>query len=170
MLALGGSGIARPSALPVRHIFPLKTTQTAIKRHQPTWCYNSRRNCHRGYPAADIFVNRGTPTRAIVAGTIITRTDVKRCTLAGGSAHLQLKGADGKYYFYTHMAAGSLRVRLHAHVKRGQRLGEVGGPHCAEGTTPHLHIQMNTTVIWGDSDARNIQPRLVQLFAKLPRR
>jgi murein DD-endopeptidase MepM/ murein hydrolase activator NlpD len=170
MLALAGSGLALRSAPTVRHIFPLKTTQAAIRRHRPTWCYNSRVNCHHDYPAADIFIDRGTVVRAIVAGLVITRAEVKRCTAAGGSAHLQLKGADGKYYFYTHLAPGSLRVKLHAHVKRGQQLGQVGGRACAEGTTPHLHIQMNDTVINGDGDSMNIQPRLIRLFDKLPAR
>jgi murein DD-endopeptidase MepM/ murein hydrolase activator NlpD len=169
-LMLLSPGFVLQSAVGVEHVFPLRTTQAAIRHHRPTWCYTSRTNCHHGYPAADIFTDPGTPTRAIVAGKVIVRTDVKRCTISGGSDSLQIRGRDGRYYFYTHMAAGSLRVQLHAHVTPGERLGRVGRSHCAEGASPHLHIQMNTTVIWGNSDSMNIQPRLVRLFRRLPRR
>jgi murein DD-endopeptidase MepM/ murein hydrolase activator NlpD len=158
-----------PPAVAVRHIFPLKTTQAAITNHTPTWCYPSHKNCHGVYPAADIFIRPGTPTRAIVAGEVITWTEVHRCrAVVGGSADLQIQGVDGRYYFYTHMAAGSLQVRLHAHVRRGQKLGDVGRSPCAQGASPHLDIQMNDTVINGDADSKNIQPLLVRLFQKLP--
>ena len=148
-----------------RHIFPLRVTQSAIKNHAPNWCYNSEKNCHGSYPAADIFVARGTKVRAIVAGTVFSKT--ARATCRSGSPSLQIKGRDGRYYFYTHFAGGSLRVKVGNRVGVGEILGRVGGSRCASGTSPHLHIQMYGGPIYGDAQSVNIQPLLTRLFDQL---
>jgi murein DD-endopeptidase MepM/ murein hydrolase activator NlpD len=148
-----------------RHIFPLPVTRSAIKNHAPNWCYNSEKNCHGSYPAADIFVARGTKVRAIVAGTVFSKT--ARATCGSGSPSLQIKGRDGRYYFYTHFAGGSLRVKVGNRVGVGEILGRVGGSRCASGTSPHLHIQMYGGPIYGDAQSVNIQPLLTRLFDKL---
>jgi murein DD-endopeptidase MepM/ murein hydrolase activator NlpD len=80
---------------------------------------------------------------------------------------LQIKGRDGRYYFYTHFAGGSLRVKVGNRVGVGEILGRVGGSRCASGTSPHLHIQMYGGPIYGDAQSVNIQPLLTRLFDKL---
>jgi hypothetical protein len=148
-----------------KRIFPLRVTKSAIKNHDPAWCFNSVKNCHHSYPAADIFVAPGTRARAIVAGTVFSKT--ARATCKQGSPSLQIKGSDGRYYFYTHFAGGSLRVKVGDIVAVGQTLGRVGGSTCASGTSPHLHLQMYGSPIHGDQESANIQPMLTRLFDKL---
>lgn len=103
-----------------RHVFPLQVTKSAIRDHDPTWCYNSKKNCHRTYQAADIYSRPGTKVRSIVAGTVFSKTP--RATCAKGSPSLQIKGRDGRYYFVTHFAGGSVRV-IHITISRTSRGG-----------------------------------------------
>jgi hypothetical protein len=73
------------------------------------WCYDSQTNCHHDYQAADIFIRPGTNARAVVDATIISKDNVRACNAhAGGDGYsrMQLRGADGRYHFYAHLAAG----------------------------------------------------------------
>lgn len=151
--------------------FPLKTSRSAIVSNNPQWCYSNKSNCHHDYPAADIFSKPGTEVIAAVSGTVINakNNDTSSCApTKGGSPSTQIKGSDGRYYFYTHFAAGSLVVSKGQKVKAGDKLGKVGDKSCAMGTSPHLHIQWFSSLIMGDGQSMNIQPPLVKSFGALP--
>jgi murein DD-endopeptidase MepM/ murein hydrolase activator NlpD len=171
-LSLLGSAVVDTSQADPTYVFPLRATQSDIRGMPTPWCFNSQAYCHHDYQAADIFISPGTTVRAIVDATIISKNNVASCDAhAGGDGYprVQLRGADGQYYFYAHFAAGSLTRRdVGARVSRGDYLGEVGGSACAMGTSPHLHLQMHDSTIQGDAQSTNIQPRLTRLFDSLP--
>lgn len=155
-------------------VFPELTTQAAITTHDPHWCYTSQTSCHHDYLAADIFNNEGTANVAAVAGTVIKAVDTS-CHGGFDVPRVQIMGTDGKYYYYTHMKPGSIKVSTGQKVNAGQQLGVIGPKECAENTTPHLHFQMSSVPINNTQDTTertkyiDPQPNLVAAFNKLPK-
>jgi murein DD-endopeptidase MepM/ murein hydrolase activator NlpD len=153
--------------------FPERTTQAAIKNHNPTWCFDSQTSCHHDYVAADIFNNVGTTNIVAVKGVVLKAVDTS-CHGGFDVPRVQIRGSDGKYYYYTHMKPGSIRVHDGQSVAAGTALGVIGPSECAENTSPHLHFQMSSVVINNTADIVeqqnyiNPQPNLVAAFAKLP--
>lgn len=86
----------------------------------------------RYHEGNDLFVSRGTPVRAPVAGTVRHRTGTI------GGKQFTLTGVDGVTYIGTHMdqfgESGS--------VSAGDVIGYVGNSGNAVGTSPHLHFGM----------------------------
>lgn len=155
------------------YVFPLKTTQSTILNHSPRWCMDEKwtANCHHDYPAADIFSDPGTEVVAMRGGTVVSvkHNDTSSCSAQkGGSPTLQIKGDDGKYYFYTHFAAGSV-VAKPGPIQAGEKLGIVGPTECAQNTDPHVHVQWYTSIINGNSESQDIQAPLLQAFQGLPK-
>lgn len=155
------------------YAFPLKTTQSAVKNHSPRWCMDEKwsTSCHHDYPAADIFADPGTEIVAMRSGTVLTvrHNSSSECSPEkGGSPTVQIKGDDGKYYFYTHFAAGSVTAKP-GPIKAGDKLGVVGPRECAQGTDPHVHVQWYTSIINGDSQSMDIQAPLLKAFEGLPK-
>ncbi|MEO7617905.1 MAG: M23 family metallopeptidase [Candidatus Saccharibacteria bacterium] len=160
-------------------VFPQVTTKTSIKAGSSysgqtlVWCYASQTSCHHDYVAADIFNPIGTANVAAVGGTVIKAVDT---TCSGGFEvpRVQIKGVDGKYYYYTHMKPGSIKVTTGQVLKAGDPLGVVGPPECAENTAPHLHFQVSSGPVNSTKDLNerkeyiDPQPVLLSAFAKLP--
>ena len=166
--------------------FPLRTTQSAIKKGSQTasgawvtWCFDSRVSCHHDYNAADIMAITGTPVLAPVAGTVVSTHEApsNECIRShdghgydenhGGM--ISIKGEDGKAYFMGHFLMGSLKVKAGDKVTSGQEIAAVGTIGTAQCTVPHLHIQQNPAGDYGGQDnSYNIQPALVKLFKMLP--
>jgi len=65
-------------------------------------------------------------------------TDIGIEEADGNSVVLNLGG--GRYALYAHLKPGSIRVRAHEKVKRGQVLGEVG--NSGNSVAPHLHFHV----------------------------
>ncbi len=155
-------------------IFPLVTTQGAIKGNKPyPWCSTAMANCHHDYNAADIMTAEGTQVVAAYPGTVVMTENI-----AGKNADVAIMGDDKNVYFYQHMAPGSLQVQKGAKVTAGTPLGKVGNRAAAFGTDPHLHFDMlpppNTNRMGCASAACskypfiNVQPILVKAFQALP--
>jgi len=86
----------------------------------------------RYHEGNDLFVRRGTPVRAPVAGTVNFRTGTI------GGKQFTLDGVDGIRYIGTHMDGFAKDGR----VKAGDVIGYVGNTGNAVGTNPHLHFGM----------------------------
>lgn len=63
---------------------------------------------------------------------------------AGGNLVVIRHESDGQieYSFYAHLMAGSVRVRIGQHVRRGDAIARVGDT-AGEPLNPHLHFQVN---------------------------
>lgn len=123
-------------------VFPLQDiTQTILRSgaEGATWCFANPTNCHGAYKAADIHVPVGTVVVAGKGGVVVSTNDQS----GGMGSNVVIKGQDGKYiYYYTHMAFGSLKVSEGQTVSSDQPIGNVGDSGQANGTAPHLHIDM----------------------------
>lgn len=62
-------------------------------------------------------------------------------TVAGNSVVLDL--GNGQFGYYAHLKAGSLRVKVGDHVRRGQLLANIG--NSGDAREPHLHFQLETS-------------------------
>lgn len=164
--------------------FPLVATKKVIRggvdgdpaTSHDVWCFNNSTNhCHHDYPAADIHAPVGTIVAAAVGGEVTRASDVASCDPDRDEfdvPRVTIKGADGRYYYYTHMNPGSIKVDEGQQVAAGEVLGEVGPSECAQRSEPHLHFDIST-------DDRNLryegaanmidpQPGLTEAFGKLP--
>lgn len=102
---------------------------------------------HHDYPATDIGVPVGTPTFAMVDGTVVTAIDNAGIyPRQGGKCGntVSIEGIDGVRYTYCHLSA--LTVTSGQTVIAGQQVGNTGGQPGAPGagntTGPHLHLSM----------------------------
>jgi murein DD-endopeptidase MepM/ murein hydrolase activator NlpD len=100
----------------------------------------------RYHEGNDLFVSRGSPVRAPVAG----RVDLIEGSIGG--LQFNLYGSDGIKYLGSHLdSAGKT-----GDVSAGDVIGYVGNSGNAEGGTPHLHFGM-----YVDDVAINPLPSLV---------
>jgi murein DD-endopeptidase MepM/ murein hydrolase activator NlpD len=95
---------------------------------------------HGGYPAVDIFAEKGTPIYAPVSG----RSNPATYSL-GGNATI-LYGDNGRAYY---MAHGNTGFRG-GNVQQGQKIGEVGNTGNARYTSPHLHFAIASNARYFD--------------------
>lgn len=90
----------------------------------------------RLHQGIDIKAPRGTPVRAVAAGTIKYSTaDSGRCGVEVSVAH-----SAGWRSVYCHLDQAAVRVG--DTVTRGQIIGTVGNTGNARTTTPHLHFEL----------------------------
>ena len=93
----------------------------------------------------------GKPVLAVADATVVGLTDgLPEQTPGKFPSIISLDEADGnsvildlgehRYAMYAHMQPGSIRVRLHDRVKRGQVIGLVG--NSGNSVAPHLHFQV----------------------------
>ena len=92
-----------------------------------------------GHQGTDFLPGAGTPVMAIADGTVTVATN------NDGSlgVHIEVQHViDGETVTstYSHMAVGSLTLKVGDVVSRGQQLGLVGST--GESTGPHLHFQI----------------------------
>ncbi len=170
----GGLGID-----PNGFVFPELTTKAAVKKGSTLggttlkWCFESQTSCHHDYKAADIFNDVGTTNVVAVSGTVLRAVDTS-CTGGFDVPRVQIKGDDGKYYYYTHMKPSSIKVSTGQKVTAGSPLGVIGPAECAENTAPHLHFQVSSGPINSTKDTNeqkeyiDPQPVLTSAFSKLP--
>jgi Peptidase family M23 len=93
----------------------------------------------------------GKPVLAVADATVVGLTDgLPEQTPGKFPSIISLDEADGnsvildlgehRYAMYAHMQPGSIKVRLHERVKRGQVIGLVG--NSGNSVAPHLHFQV----------------------------
>lgn len=102
----------------------------------PVEGYQGKVELHHGSSkgAADLFAPRGTPVRAMRAGTV-------QQTGSGGAGGntVTIKGDDNLLYYYAHLDQAP-SVQQGQKVKAGEQIGAVGDSGNAKGTGTHLHI------------------------------
>jgi murein DD-endopeptidase MepM/ murein hydrolase activator NlpD len=119
-----------------------------LREDGKTWAGDRFKNTsYRAYGAEALAVGDGVvvgvkdgipenipgPTSRAVAITLET---------VGGN-YVTLDLGKGRYAFYAHLQPGSLKVKLHDKVRRGQLLGLVG--NSGNSTEPHLHFHISDT-------------------------
>lgn len=154
--------------------FPLNVTQAQIKNHTPTWCWDSKTNCHHDYNASDIMISTGTAVVSPVDG-VVKSVNVRS---SGVGSTVTIKDAFGRLWYLAHMHNSPAPVvSVNQHVTKGQRVGTVGTSAHALGTSPHLHIDMRVGVdsrvscsaaACADYDFVNNQPLLRNAFLERP--
>ena len=101
---------------------------------------------HAGYPAADMFTNRGCAFVAPVAGRVdeVTRTDTWRQASDRGADRggrsVSLVGVDGVRYYGSHLEAVAPGIAPWTRVRAGRLLGRIGNTGSARITPVHLHF------------------------------
>jgi len=119
--------------------------------------FGSRRPGHK-HEAIDIMSPRGTPIRAVVAGTIRKMIRSK----AGGITIYQFDEAGQHCFFYAHLSRYASDLREGMRVERGHVIGYVGATGNA--TTPHLHFtffEVGPEKKWWTGRTINPYPALV---------
>ncbi|MGQ0680526.1 MAG: murein hydrolase activator EnvC family protein [Actinomycetota bacterium] len=128
-----------PSASPEGAGFAVATAGMKCPVDGPvsfTDTYGHPRSGGRRHQGVDMFAAMGTPTVAIVDGTV-----QRKASSAAGGLSLYFKGIDGVEYFYAHLQkyAG---VENGQKLSAGQVLGYVGDSGNAAGGPPHLHLEV----------------------------
>jgi murein DD-endopeptidase MepM/ murein hydrolase activator NlpD len=130
----------RPVSLPEEEIagllasdFPLPLESFDRAKFRDT--FFAKRGRQRKHHAIDLPAPRGTPVLAVADGVLERLGRDKR-----GGKVVYLRDTTGRYtFFYAHLARHEKGLRPGDHVKKGQRLGEVGATgHVIGG--PHLHF------------------------------
>ena len=114
----------------------------------------------RSHKGIDIFAPYGTPLVAVESGVI-----TKVGTVNLGGLRIWLAGDSGTYWYYAHLSGIEPSLQVGQRVEVGDVIGFVGDSGNAQGTPPHLHLQMHpgngdpinpypTMKFW--SDARNL--------------
>jgi hypothetical protein len=105
---------------------------------------------------SDMMVTPGTkqPIVSITNGTVIFTSTQQQAPNSGGNS-IEIKGLDGLYYYYAHMAAPS-GLKPGDTVKTGQQLGIVGSTGNASPSAPHLHIGIGKSISTGVGAAGGI--------------
>lgn len=125
-------------------VFPVQATKREIQLSRVGYYSACVVSCHNTYEAADVGGPEGAEVVAVVGGRVV---DVMQESTAQGKpsgASLRIEGADGLWYYYTHMRAGSVQVQTGQVVRTGQVLGVIGDSQDAQGAPPHLHFDVST--------------------------
>jgi 4-aminobutyrate aminotransferase-like enzyme len=125
--------------------------------------YDEDRSCYRGDQYAsdgpetrsvhlgiDLFVDEGTPVRAMLPGTVETVVDNARPLDYGPTVVLRHHTDDGTPFWvlYGHLTRGTLTaVAPGQPVEAGQVVGAVGDQTVNGGWPPHVHIQLITDLM-----------------------
>jgi murein DD-endopeptidase MepM/ murein hydrolase activator NlpD len=127
----------------------------------PTWpgWFDHVFNGH-GYPATDIFAERGTAVVSVTAGVVAFMNDVDRWenppddpALRGGK-YVAVRGDDGLQYYFSHLDVIRPGLGAGLRVEAGELLGYVGTTGSARHTPPHLHFGISCPTAPEDWEAR----------------
>lgn len=130
------NNIANPNLIRSGQVLAIPTGTTWVcpvenSRFMNDWGF-PRSGGTRYHEGNDLFVDRGTPVKAPVGGTVEARTGTI------GGLQFRLMGNDGVTYIGTHMD----RFGREGTVRAGDVIGYVGNSGNAVGTPPHLHFGM----------------------------
>lgn len=99
---------------------------------------NAAHRSRGGHLGIDIFAPKGTPLVSCVNGVIYS---IRRDTNVGGNT-VNIKGDDGKNYYYAHLNSINNELVKGEKITKGKFLGTVGNTGNASGTHPHLHFSI----------------------------
>jgi hypothetical protein len=143
-------------------VFPLQITKSTSANHKPAhWDNTCLEKCHHDYNAADIFADTGTPVVAAKGGQVVL---AQHNPTGGSGSIVVIKGEDGNVYSYMHMKSGSVLLNGGEQVRAGDKIGEVGTDADAQGTSSHLHFDVQpppATTREACADAACAQPPFV---------
>ena len=108
---------------------------------------DERRTIHFGL---DIFADAGTAVYAPLAGTLHAFAYNPAALDYGGVIIIRHETDDGTAFFslYGHLSRDSLRgLETGRRIQRGERVASLGAPDENGGWTPHLHLQLFTTLL-----------------------
>jgi murein DD-endopeptidase MepM/ murein hydrolase activator NlpD len=111
----------------------------------------------------DIMAERGTPVLSMTAGVV----EKVGWNFYSGT-RVGVRGTDGRYYLYAHLAAVALGIVPGARVHAGRYLGRVGNtgygadPGHRDEFAPHLHFGIQAA---NDGPWMNPYPTLVALYS-----
>ena len=108
-----------------------------IHSHDLVDSFGDARENGRRHQGIDIYVDRGTPVRAVVSGTVTA----VRITPNGGRC-FYLIGRDGYTFYYAHLDRWADGLADGQTVQRGQILGYVGNSGNASKMRCHLHFEV----------------------------
>src|SRR5215831_6799893 len=117
----------------------------------PGW--NGPINNHWGVSGAvggsDLMVTPGSkqPVVSMTNGTVVFTSTQSTAPNSGGNS-VEIKGPDGLYYYYAHLAAPT-GLKNGDTIKVGQQLGIADSSGDASPTAPHLHIGIGTSIQTG---------------------
>lgn len=158
--------------------FPVRATKKQIQLSEVGYNYMCYKYCHATYEAADIGAPEGTQIVAAVSGRVIgvNQDGVAQSKKSGAS--VRIRGTDGLWYYYAHLAANSAVVQPGQIVRAGDPLGVMGSSRDAQGAEPHLHLDVAVVENGFDRGANlcsemcsNLvapQPMLLKAYLALP--
>jgi hypothetical protein len=140
-----------------RAALPVNGRVWVAQRYAVDWeQLDSNQRIYEGTQELKSYTIFGKPVLAVADATVVGLTDgLPEQTPGKFPAIISLDEADGnsvildlgehdlgkhRYAMYAHMQPGSIKVRLHDHVKRGQVIGLVG--NSGNSVAPHLHFQV----------------------------
>ena len=134
--ATATTGIAAESAIDVLRHRDLEIPVDGIHRKDLRDTFAETREGTRPHEALDIIAARGTPVRAVDAGTIRKLFTSK----AGGLTIYQFDPSETFSYYYAHLDAYASGLREGQNVRKGDVIGYVGSTGNASPQAPHLHF------------------------------
>ena len=103
-----------------------------------------RRGTGEKHDGLDIFCPAGSPVFAAFGGTVLQIVDGRfalRSETRRAGLFADIEGFDGRVYRYLHL--GSILIRPHQRVLRGEQLGDVAPAFTSGlGDDPHLHFEI----------------------------
>ncbi len=158
--------------------FPVRATKKQIQLSEVGYSYHCRKKCHATYEAADIGAPEGTQVVAAISGHVIGVNQEGVAQSKKSGASIRIRGSDGLWYYYTHLAANSAVVQPGQVVRAGDLLGVMGSSRDAQGAAPHLHLDVSVVENGFDRGANlcseicsNLvapQPMLLKAYLALP--
>jgi peptidoglycan LD-endopeptidase LytH len=101
--------------------------------------FDDPRGLVRRHHAVDIMAPRGSPVRAVDAGTIVKLASGG----AGGTTIYQFDGTELYCYYYAHLQGYAPGLHEGQKVARGELIGYVGTTGNAPENAPHLHFAIS---------------------------
>jgi len=101
--------------------------------------FDDPRGVARRHHAVDIMAPRGSPVRAVDAGTIVKLASGG----AGGTTIYQFDATEAYCYYYAHLQGYAPGVHEGQKVTRGEVIGYVGTTGNAPANAPHLHFAIS---------------------------
>lgn len=134
--ATATTGISAESAIEVLRHRDLEIPVDGVHRKDLHDTFSETREGTRPHEALDIIAARGTPVRAVDAGTIRKLFTSK----AGGLTIYQFDPSETFSYYYAHLDAYASGLREGQNVRKDDVIGYVGSTGNASPQAPHLHF------------------------------